>query len=72
MVRGQWIRITRPTEVCRGQINCGYFLDELTMENGPIVIVPGSHRAPFKPPEGHPVFPDQKFVLAKPRPSGVV
>ena len=50
-----------------GQINCGYFLDELTMENGPIVIVPGSHRALFKPPEGHPVFPDQKVVLAKPR-----
>ena len=49
-----------------GQINCGYFLDELTMENGPIVIVPGSHRALFKPPEGHPIFPDQKFVLAKP------
>lgn len=50
-----------------GQINCGYFLDELTMEKGPIVIVPGSHRALFKPPEGHPVFPDWNFVLAKPR-----
>ena len=50
-----------------GQINCGYFLDELTMENGPIVIVPGSQRALFRPPEGHPTFPDQKFVLAKPR-----
>ncbi|MEE2658602.1 MAG: phytanoyl-CoA dioxygenase family protein [Candidatus Latescibacterota bacterium] len=48
------------------QINCGYFLDELTMENGPIVIVPGSHRAPFKPPEGHPRFPDEMHVLAKP------
>jgi len=50
-----------------GQVNCGYFLDELTMENGPIVIVPGSQRALFRPPEGHPTFPDQKFVLAKPR-----
>ena len=30
-----------------GQINCGYFLDELTMENGPIVIVPGSQRSLF-------------------------
>ncbi|CAN5419152.1 hypothetical protein BH10CHL1_BH10CHL1_21860 [soil metagenome] len=49
-----------------GQINCGYYLDELTMQNGPIVIVPGSQRAPFKPPEGHPRFPDEKFVLAKP------
>jgi hypothetical protein len=49
-----------------GQINCGYYLDETTMENGPIVIVPGSQRALFKPPEGHPKFPDEKFVLAKP------
>ena len=49
-----------------GQINCGYFLDELTMENGPIVIVPGSQRALFKPPEGHPRFPDEKYVFAKP------
>lgn len=49
-----------------GQINCGYYLDELTMENGPICIVPGSHRAPFKPPVGHPEFPDQLFVMAKP------
>ena len=37
------------------------------MENGPIVIVPGSHRALFRPPEGHPKFPDEKYVLAKPR-----
>ncbi|MEM7539881.1 MAG: phytanoyl-CoA dioxygenase family protein, partial [Chloroflexota bacterium] len=49
-----------------GQINCGYYLDELTMDNGPIAIVPGSHRAPFKPPKGYPEFPDQKYVLAKP------
>ncbi|MCL4863986.1 MAG: phytanoyl-CoA dioxygenase family protein [Caldilineaceae bacterium] len=49
-----------------GQINCGYYLDELTMENGPIVVVPGSHRAPFKPPEGYPRFPDEQFILAKP------
>ncbi len=49
-----------------GQINCGYFLDELTEENGPIAIVPGSQRALFRPPEGHPVFPDEKLVLAKP------
>ena len=27
-----------------GQINCGYFLDVLNDENGPIVIVPGSQR----------------------------
>jgi phytanoyl-CoA dioxygenase PhyH len=49
-----------------GQINCGYYLDELTMENGPIVIVPGSQRAPFRPPAGHPTFPDEQFILAKP------
>ena len=50
-----------------GQINCGYYLDELTMENGPIVIVLGSQRALFRPPEGHPKFPDEKYVMAKPR-----
>jgi ectoine hydroxylase-related dioxygenase (phytanoyl-CoA dioxygenase family) len=33
-----------------GQINCGYYLDELTLENGPVVVVPGSHRVPFRPP----------------------
>ena len=49
-----------------GQINCGYYLDELTAENGPIAIVPGSQRAPFRPPKGHPEFPDQLLVLAKP------
>jgi ectoine hydroxylase-related dioxygenase (phytanoyl-CoA dioxygenase family) len=49
-----------------GQINCGYYLDELTLENGPIAVVPGSQRAPFKPPEGFPRFPDEKLILAKP------
>jgi ectoine hydroxylase-related dioxygenase (phytanoyl-CoA dioxygenase family) len=49
-----------------GQINCGYFLDETTDENGPIVILPGSQRALFKPPEGHAEFPDEKRVYAKP------
>ena len=49
-----------------GQINCGYFLDELTRDNGPIAIVPGSQRALFRPPEGFPRFPDEQFVLAKP------
>ncbi len=49
-----------------GQINTGYYLDALTMDNGPIVVVPGSHRAPFKPPEGHPRFPDEKFGQDKP------
>jgi len=49
-----------------GQINCGYYLDELTMENGPVVIVPGSHRVLFRPPEGHPRFPEELYMLAKP------
>ena len=48
------------------QINCGYYLDGLTPENGPIAIVPGSQRAPFRPPKGHPEFPDQLLVMAKP------
>jgi hypothetical protein len=49
-----------------GQINCGYYLDELTLENGPIVIVPGSHRVPFRPPAGYPTFPDEQVILARP------
>ena len=49
-----------------GHINCGYYLDEITMDNGPIVIVPGSSRAPFRPPSGSVPMPDQKYVLAKP------
>ena len=48
------------------QINCGYYLDELTMENGPITVVPGSQRALFKPPQGHPRFPDELVILAQP------
>ncbi|MCC7263391.1 MAG: phytanoyl-CoA dioxygenase family protein [Candidatus Latescibacteria bacterium] len=48
-----------------GQINCAYFLDDLTPENGPNMIVPGSHRVPFRPPLGHPTFPDEKQVFAK-------
>ena len=49
-----------------GQINCGYYLDELTGDNGAIVIVPGSHRALFRPPEGHPRFPEEQRVMARP------
>lgn len=48
------------------QINCGYYLDELTPELGPVGIVPGSHRAPFRPPASPVSFPDEKFILAKP------
>ena len=49
-----------------GQINCGYYLDELSEENGPIVIVPGSQRVPFRPPICHAPFPEEVRVLAKP------
>lgn len=49
-----------------GHINCGYYLDEITMDNGPIVVVPGSSRAPFRPPVGTVQMPDEKYVLAKP------
>ena len=41
-----------------GQVNCGYYLDRLTKENGPIGIVPGSHNALFKPPKDNIDFPD--------------
>ena len=49
-----------------GQINCGYYLDELDTRNGPIAIVPGSQRALFRPPEGHPHFPDELLIFARP------
>ena len=49
-----------------GQINCGYYLDQLTYDNGPIAIVPGSQNALFKPPINYQDFPDQKLILAKP------
>ena len=55
-----------------GQINCGYFLDELTPELGPTMVVPGSHRSPFRPPAPGtpggppPVFPEEIKILAKP------
>ena len=49
-----------------GQINCGYYLDQLTYDNGPIGIIPGSQNALFKSPKGHQDFPDQKLILAKP------
>ena len=50
-----------------GQINCGYYLDELTMDNGPVVILPGSHRALFRPPKESAVaFPDELYLFAKP------
>ncbi|MFT5086966.1 MAG: ectoine hydroxylase-related dioxygenase (phytanoyl-CoA dioxygenase family) [Planctomycetota bacterium] len=49
-----------------GQINCGYYLDELTEENGPIAIVPGSQRVPFRPPASSAPFPEELRVLAQP------
>ena len=55
-----------PYGALAGQINCGYYLDALNEKNGPFVIVPGSHRALFRPPAGHPRFPEEKRVLAKP------
>ena len=55
-----------------GQINCGYYLDELTAENGPIAIVPGSQRAPFRPPKGHPEFPGPGAGAGEAGPGGAV
>jgi len=49
-----------------GQINCGYYVDALTEANGPILVVPGSHRVPFRPPDGPVRFPDEQVIFAKP------
>ena len=48
------------------QINCGYYLDEITDETGPTVIQPGSHRALFRPPPSPVQLPDEKRVLVSP------
>ena len=45
-------------------IDSGYYLDQLTYDNGPIAIVPGSQNALFKPPINYQDFPDQKLILA--------
>ncbi len=49
-----------------GQINCGYFLDELTEENGAIAFVRGSHRNPASPSHKPDPRPDEVRVYAKP------
>ena len=55
-----------------GQINCGYYLDELTPDNGPIAIVPGSQRAPFRPPKGPPGVPRPTAGAGETRPGRAV
>ncbi|MEM7363185.1 MAG: phytanoyl-CoA dioxygenase family protein [Pseudomonadota bacterium] len=49
-----------------GQINCGYFLDELTAENGAIAIVRGSHLNPEPPSHNPDVHPDEVRIYARP------
>ena len=47
------------------QINCGYFLDDITAANGPTVLLPGSHRALFRPPDSHVKFPDEVHATVR-------
>lgn len=49
-----------------GQINCGYYLDELRDETGPIRVLPGSHRSSEPPPDSHAYYPDEVAVYAQP------
>lgn len=49
-----------------GQIACAYYLDPLTDENGPLCILPGSHKALFRPPESPVPFPDERRIYAQP------
>eukprot|EP01050_Picozoa_sp_SAG11_P047448 SAG11_NODE_24852_length_367_cov_0.768657_1_plen_58_part_10 len=47
----------------------GYFFDELTEDLGPTMVVPGSHRSPFRPPTTSagarpPSFPEEVRILA--------
>ncbi|GDY13219.1 hypothetical protein LBMAG53_20970 [Planctomycetota bacterium] len=47
------------------QINCGFYLD-IEPEMGAFVCLPGSHRAPFRPPKGHAPFPDEIHLVPRP------
>lgn len=49
-----------------GQINCGYYLDPLTEQTGPIRVLPGSHRMNRAAPDGHPALPNEVAVYASP------
>jgi ectoine hydroxylase-related dioxygenase (phytanoyl-CoA dioxygenase family) len=49
-----------------GQINCGYYLDELSEETGPIKLVPFSHRSASPAPNNHDPLPDELAVYARP------
>jgi hypothetical protein len=49
-----------------GQINCGYYLDELCEELGPVWVYPGSHRIEKKPPAEPCELDRQIPVYAKP------
>jgi ectoine hydroxylase-related dioxygenase (phytanoyl-CoA dioxygenase family) len=49
-----------------GQINCGYYLDELDDELGPVWVLPRSQRVAFRPPSTPVELPDQLAIYAKP------
>ena len=49
-----------------GQVNCGYYLDELNLENGAFALVPGSHKVKLDIPREDFDYPDQKYLFAKP------
>jgi ectoine hydroxylase-related dioxygenase (phytanoyl-CoA dioxygenase family) len=45
-------------------INCAYYLDDLTKEKGPLVVLPGSHLSGKNPPDSLDSYPGQVEVLA--------
>ena len=49
-----------------GQVNCGYYLDELNSENGAFALIPGSHKIKLDIPREDFEYPDQKYLFAKP------
>lgn len=49
-----------------GQVNCGYYLDPLDDEIGPVWVIPGSQRSSTRPPRERMELPDQMAVYPKP------
>lgn len=46
-------------------INCVYYLDDIDLEKGPLLVVPGSHKSGQVPPSGLDTLPGQVEVHAQ-------
>ncbi|MFC5648764.1 phytanoyl-CoA dioxygenase family protein [Paenibacillus solisilvae] len=46
-------------------VNCAYYLDKITPDKGPLVVVPGTHLSRKNPPNGVDNLPGQVDVMAE-------